>query len=142
MGLLSFALFYWLNDQMGLGQMHGSRSLSVISLIAGIVVTAVIVAWSLVALPPSQRGRELAKNGPFHYVRHPLYAAFLIGFNVGLAVFMDGWIFLVWAVLQYPLWSLNIAAEEHLMQQHFGQAYSDYCRTTGRFLPKRRALLT
>lgn len=135
-GLLSFALFFWLDGTLDFAPMHGSQTLSFVALAAGIIVTAAIVVWSLMALPPSQRGRELVTAGPFRYVRHPLYAAFLIGFNFGIALYLDGWIFFVWAVLQYPLWHLNIAGEERLMHRNFGQAYSDYCQKTGRFLPR------
>lgn len=135
-GIFSFALALWLDDALDLPDMIGSQTISYGALGAGIVVTAAIVSWSLIALRPSQRGRELVKVGPFAYVRHPLYAAFLIGFDVGLAIYMDGWIFIVWAILQYPLWHMNIAAEERLMKQVFGSAYLEYCRTTGRFLPR------
>jgi len=135
-GLMSFALAFLLDDVMDLAPLFRSQAISIAALGVGSLITVVIVAWSLVALPPYQRGREFIKTGPFAYVRHPFYAAFLIGFDFGFAVFMDGWIFLVWAILQYPLWHLNIAGEERLMEQEFGQAYREYCRSTGRFLPR------
>lgn len=136
LGLLSLSIVYWLNGYWNLSPLHGSRHFSVISLTGGTLLTAAIVVWSLVALPPSRRGRALVTAGPFRYVRHPLYAAFLIGFNLGLAIFMDGWLFLAWAALQYPLWHLNIAGEECLLREQFGSSYKDYCQTTGRFLPR------
>jgi len=135
-GILSFVLALWIDDAMGLPEMIGSQTISNGALGIGILVTVAIVSWSLIALPPSQRGRELVKAGPFAYVRHPLYAAFLIGFDLGLAIYMDGWIFIVWAIMQYPLWPVNIAGEERLMKQAFGQNYQEYCRRTGRFLPR------
>jgi len=135
-GFSSLALAWWLNDLMSLAPLHGSQIISIASLGAGMLVTIAIVVWSLVDLGPAKRGRELVTSGPFAYVRHPLYAAFLIGFDFGLAAFMDGWIFIVWAILQYPFWHLNIVREERLMDRQFGQAYREYCRTTGRFLPR------
>lgn len=135
-GVLSIVLALSVDYFFELPPMHGSQFLSNVSLVAGLIVTASIVFWSVVALRPSQRGRELVISGPFHYVRHPLYAAFLIGFNFGLAMFLDGWIFIAWAVFQYPLWHLNISGEERLMIQQFGQAYRDYSLKTGRFLPR------
>lgn len=135
-GLLSFAVALWLDDAMELAPLHGSQTISIVALAMGSLITVAIIAWSLIALPPSQRGRALVKVGPFAYVRHPLYAAFLIGFDCGFAVYMDGWIFLLWAFLQYLLWHLNVAGEERLMEQEFGQAYREYCRATGRFLPR------
>lgn len=135
-GLISLALAIWLHKAMGFAPLHGAPTIGFAALGVGTMITLAIVVWSLKALPPAKRGRDLVKAGPFALVRHPLYGAFLIGFDVGLAVYMDGWIYLLWAVLQYPLWHLNIAGEERLMEQEFGQDYLYYCRTTGRFLPK------
>ena len=121
---------------LDLPAMHGSAAFGWAALMLGAAATAVIVAWSLRSLPPATRGRTLVTGGPFRHVRHPLYAAFLGPFDLGLALFLDGWIYLAWAALQYPLWHLNVAAEERLMRATFGDAYAAYCRTTPRFLPK------
>ena len=99
-----------------------------------------ILAWSVRALPPEARGRKLVTKGPYLYVRHPLYAAFLGPFDLGLVMFLDAWPYLVWAIAQYPLWHWNVVAEERLMIEAFGQDYADYCRKTPRFLPKAAAL--
>jgi len=135
-GLISLALAIWLHTDLALAPLHGAPVVGFVALGIGTMITLSIVVWSLKALPPDKRGRDLVKAGPFAHVRHPLYAAFLVGFDMGLAIYMDGWIFLLWAVLQYPLWHLNITGEERLMEQEFGQDYLDYCETTGRFLPR------
>jgi protein-S-isoprenylcysteine O-methyltransferase Ste14 len=132
----TLALTFLLDKQFNLPPLHGNAVLGVTALAVGAVITALIVTWSLRALPPETRGRELITSGPFHYVRHPLYAAFLGPFDLGLALFLDGWIYLAWAALQYPIWHWNIAAEERLMRETFGDEYAEYCRRTGRFLPK------
>ena len=129
---LALALDYWLS----LPPLHGSATLGIAALVAASAATAAIVAWSLRSLPLSARGRELVTAGPFRYVRHPLYAAFLGGFDFGLALFLDGWVYVAWAVLQYPIWHWNIAAEERLMHNEFGGEYAAYCSRTGRFLPR------
>lgn len=116
--------------------LHGNSILGIAALLAGTGLTAAILVWSVRALPPEARGRELVTAGPYHYVRHPLYAAFLGPFGLGLALFLDGWPYLVWAILQYPLWHWNVAAEERLMTEAFGRDYADYCRKTPRFLPR------
>jgi protein-S-isoprenylcysteine O-methyltransferase Ste14 len=133
---IAFGLAYVLGGGTDLPPIHDSTTIGIVSLALASAATAAIVAWSLRSLPTGARGRELVTTGAFHYVRHPLYAAFLGPFGFGLALFMDGWIYLAWVVLQYPIWHWNIAAEERLMHQEFGDAYADYCRKTGRFLPR------
>ncbi len=129
-----------LNAWLGLPAVHGSATLGWAALIFGATATGLIVMLSVRSLPPAARGRALVTAGPFRYVRHPLYAAFLGPFDLGLALFLDGWIFLAWAALQYPIWHLNVAGEERLMHEAFGKAYAEYCRRTPRFMPRIAAL--
>ncbi len=129
-------LTYWLDGRLNLPPLHGSMTLGVTALVVGSAVAAAIVIWSLRGLPPGARGKELVTAGAFRYVRHPLYAGILGPFDFGLALFMDGWPYIIWAVLQYPIWHWNIAAEERLMHNEFGDEYAAYCNKTGRFLPK------
>lgn len=131
---------FGLDSWLGLPAMHGCAALGRGAVLVGAAVTAAIVAWSLRALPPESLGRALITAGPFRYVRHPLYAAFLGPFDLGLALFLDGWVYLGWAILQYPLWHLAVVREEKLMRDAFGEAYEEYCRRTGRFLPHVAAL--
>jgi protein-S-isoprenylcysteine O-methyltransferase Ste14 len=132
----TLALTLLLDNRFELPPLHGNAVLGVVALAVGALITAVVVTWSVRVLPPETRGRELITNGPFRYVRHPLYAAFLGPFDLGLALFLDGWIYLAWAALQYPIWHLNVAGEERLMLETFGNEYAAYCQKTGRFLPK------
>ena len=133
---VTLVVAFLLNRDLYSPPIHGNTSLGIAALVVATAVTAAIVVWSLRSLPPGARGKELVTTGAFHYVRHPLYAAFLGSFTFGLALFMDTWVYLAWAVLQYPVWHWNIAAEERLMHNEFGDAYAQYCRKTGRFLPK------
>ncbi|MBU2492071.1 MAG: hypothetical protein KJ571_05545 [Bacteroidetes bacterium] len=97
------------------------------------VITIVIIIWSVKSLPPADRGNKLVINGAFKYFRHPLYGAFLSFFNFGLAVFLNNWIYIFWAILQHPLWHWNVKEEEKLMHNIFPLEYEEYCRKTGRF---------
>ena len=143
-GTIISAITFWaafmLDRELYSPPIHRSANFGITALVIASVATAAIVLWSLRSLPPGTRGKELVTAGAFRYVRHPLYAAFLGAFNFGLALFMDGWVYLAWAVLQYPIWYWNIAAEERLMHKEFGDSYAGYCRKTGRFLPKLAAI--
>ena len=95
-----------------------------------------VVVWSLKSLPPATRGKKLVTNGVYRYVRHPLYAAFLSCFNFGLAVLLNNWIYIIWAVLLHGVWHWNIESEEKLMRREFPKEYEEYCQITGRFIPR------
>ena len=97
---------------------------------------AALATWCVHALPIRQRGRGLCQTGPYHFVRHPFYAAFLSIFDFGLALFLNHAVFLLWAVLLHPLWHWLIRYEEGLLRREFGDAYRDYAARTGRFLPR------
>ncbi len=137
--LLGLTMLYgawWLEKTYDLGPFHGSPLIGWAALIAGSIITAVILIWAVRSLPPSERGRKLASNGAFKYFRHPLYAAFLLGFGPGLVIYLDGWFYILSLVLQFPLWHWNIRAEERLMTSAFPGEYEQYCLRTGRFFPK------
>ncbi len=95
-----------------------------------------LAIWSVISLPPAARGRKLVTTGPFRYVRHPLYAAFLSCFNFGLAVLLNNWIYIIWAIVLHGIWHWNIRSEEDLMSLAFPEDYPKYCKATGRFIPR------
>lgn len=100
------------------------------------LIGSVLVVWSLYSLPLKDRGRHLVINGAFKYCRHPLYAAFLLFFNMGFSFLLNNWVYLIWALILFPVWSINVQSEEKLMRKVFGKEYEGYCEKTGRFLPK------
>jgi protein-S-isoprenylcysteine O-methyltransferase Ste14 len=106
--------------------------------VAGAVGAIAVVVWSVRALPVGDRGRQLATDGPFRRVRHPLYAAFLSLFNPALALALDHPAYLAWALALHPLWHLLIRPEERLLAAQFGQDYARYAAVTGRFFPRLR----
>lgn len=95
-----------------------------------------IALWAAYALPTEERGRGVCSSGPYRYVRHPIYAAFLTPGALGLALYLDHPVFLLWALAIRPLWHLLIRYEERLMEWRFGDAWRRYARRTGRFLPR------
>jgi len=78
--------------------------------------------------------RKLMTGGPFRFVRHPRYAAFLIRKLAWPLLFASiiGWALLpVWLVLL----SMRIRREEAHMTELFGTEYAAYARRTARLLP-------
>ncbi|MCK5166487.1 MAG: isoprenylcysteine carboxylmethyltransferase family protein [Rhodospirillaceae bacterium] len=136
LGLLMLYVAWWGEKTYGLGSVHGSVGVGWAALIIGSVITAVILFWAVKSLPPSERGKNLITTGAFKYFRHPLYAAFLLGFGPGLVFYLDGWFYILSSILQFPMWHWNIRAEEKLMANAFPREYEQYCQHTGRFFPK------
>jgi protein-S-isoprenylcysteine O-methyltransferase Ste14 len=99
-------------------------------------ITVLIVLWSITSLSPSDRGNKLITVGAFKYFRHPLYGAFLTFFNFGLAILLNNWIYILWAIVLHLLWHWNIKGEEKLMEKVFAGEYAEYSQKTGRFFPR------
>jgi protein-S-isoprenylcysteine O-methyltransferase Ste14 len=126
----------WVNQRIDsspvIEDFHVRRSVLLLS----ILITSALVVWSLKSLPARDRGNRLRTDGAFKYVRHPLYAAFLSVFNFGLAVYLNSYVFVLWAVILHPIWQYAVRYEERLMIEIFGTQYLEYQKKTGRFLPK------
>lgn len=132
--LLTASVFF--EDHLDYLQITGSNWLRYTVFIALSVVTLLVILWSVRSLPPLDRGRTLITTGAFKYFRHPLYAAFLSFFNFGLAFLLNNWIYILWAVLQHPVWHWVVQAEEDLMARAFPDEYAQYSLVTGRFFPR------
>jgi protein-S-isoprenylcysteine O-methyltransferase Ste14 len=73
-------------------------------------------------------------RGPYRYVRHPRYAAAIVG-KVAMALTFAsvfGWLL----VIAWGLLLLNkIAVEEKHLRELFGSRYESYARTTAKVVP-------
>lgn len=129
-------LAYYLEDVISLPRIFSNDAVRFSVFVVFSLAGSVLVVWSLYSLPPKERGRHLVISGAFKYCRHPLYAAFLLFFNMGFSFLLNNWIYLIWAFILFPVWSINVKSEEKLMRKVFGKKYEDYCEKTGRFLPR------
>jgi protein-S-isoprenylcysteine O-methyltransferase Ste14 len=81
---------------------------------------------------------RLVTTGLYSRIRHPMYTAiFLVAIAqlllIGNAVVAPAFL-IAFAILYFS----RIRHEEHMMLDHFGKAYGDYCLRTGRLLPPLR----
>jgi len=95
--------------------------------------------WSFVTLRNWWEQSRLCTHGPFHYFRHPMYAAWITFIATGFVLIINAWIYLVWLVLLHPIWHALVRKEEKTMRHHFGATYRSYAARTGRFFPRMRA---
>jgi protein-S-isoprenylcysteine O-methyltransferase Ste14 len=79
--------------------------------------------------------KELATNGPYVFVRNPMYLSRF--FLVLGGVIMTGNLWLIAAlVVVYHLYMVNrVRREEKKLAGIFGAPYEEYCRTVPRFVP-------
>jgi len=90
-----------------------------------------------VMLDPQLRGSAMVADGPFRYLRNPLYLGNL-GNALALAMLMPptGAVFAVVAIVLFQ-WRL-ILLEEPFLKARLGDAYVEYCRRVPRVLPSLR----
>ena len=82
------------------------------------------------------KSQEVTTGGPYAYVRHPLYCGtFFITLAYGM---MSGlwWSLAVLLPLFIILHAAAVASEETKLCEMFGDAYREYARRVGRFLPR------
>ena len=80
---------------------------------------------------------ELVTDGPYRWIRNPLYTAGAMLFT-GLGLISASAFLLVGALVALVLVAIRLPSEEAELEKRFGQAYRDYVRRTGRFLPRLR----
>jgi protein-S-isoprenylcysteine O-methyltransferase Ste14 len=107
--LLGFALLQWAQHTMGRN-------------------------WS--DTPRMMKEQALVTEGPYHWVRHPIYTAFVMILGASLLISANWLIGLAWLGMAALEVISRVQFEEALLLEYFGTAYSEYMKHTGRFLPK------
>ncbi|KAI8987662.1 hypothetical protein BDF20DRAFT_281514 [Mycotypha africana] len=77
----------------------------------------------------------ICTDGPYQYIRHPGYLAFMLAW-IGFAFVTQNWIsFGMITVLMTWVYVLRIRAEEQMMLDRFGVDYQQYINETRRLIP-------
>jgi len=85
---------------------------------------------------PNDSPDHLVNYGSYRLVRHPLYTAHLLVL-AGVFVLAPHWISLLLFVYGFIIFNMTARQEEALfLKSKFAAEYSDYMKTTGRFLPR------
>ena len=77
----------------------------------------------------------LVTNGPYRWVRHPMYSVFYL-YMIGILLLTSNW--LIGGLMLVGLTAVMITRlerEEAVMLEKFGENYRVYMKRTGRFLP-------
>lgn len=83
----------------------------------------------------TRHGHTLVTDGPYRFVRHPLYTTGTL-LSVALGLLTGLWWPLTWLVPSLLLLHRRTPREEAHLVEAFGDRYRDYMRRTGRYLPR------
>lgn len=86
--------------------------------------------------PRLLKEQTLITSGPYHYIRHPIYTAFILILGSTFFISANWMIGLTWIGMSALEIASRIGYEESLMLENFGDQYREYMKKTGRLLPK------
>jgi protein-S-isoprenylcysteine O-methyltransferase Ste14 len=110
--------------------------------LAGLIASGSVIWWTTTTNPflsrwariQSDRGQVVVSDGPYRYVRHPMYAA-LGPFVVCLAVALGSWMALVPGLLIVALFAVRTILEDRMLHDEL-PGYREYAaRVRHRWLP-------
>ena len=84
----------------------------------------------------TREDQKMVESGPYHWIRHPIYSAYLLNYFGGGLLAGNLVLTFVPTILFGILVALRVGPEESAMIEQFGNDYRDYIKHTGRFLPK------
>lgn len=89
--------------------------------------------WS--GLVIQKTGHELIENGPFRYVRHPIYSGFLLAL-IGTTLLVDEWRGVLATAITWLAFWRKYRLEESFMIELFGERYLDFRRRVPALIPR------
>jgi protein-S-isoprenylcysteine O-methyltransferase Ste14 len=102
-----------------------------------------LLQWSQTTLgknwsdtPRMIKEQSLVTGGPYRFIRHPIYTAFILIMGSTLLISANWLIGLAWIGMTLLEVASRIGFEESLMLEYFGDQYRDYMKKTGRLFPK------
>ena len=86
--------------------------------------------------PRMMKEQVLITSGPYRFIRHPIYTAFIFILGSTLLISSNWLIGLAWIGMTLLEVLSRIRFEENLMIENFGNQYREYMEKTGQLLPK------
>ena len=106
-----------------------------------IILSILLVVWAIIAmqksklriLPEPSADAILITNGPYRFIRHPMYTAILMG-CIGLFITKFTWMRLVILITLAIVLFIKLMLEERMLCQKF-EGYKNYMQKTQRLFP-------
>jgi protein-S-isoprenylcysteine O-methyltransferase Ste14 len=103
----------------------------------------ILLQWAQVTLgkswsdtPRMMQEQTLITSGPYRFIRHPIYTAFILILGSTLLISANWLIGFSWLGMTIIEVASRIGFEENLMIEYFGDEYREYMTRTGQMLPK------
>ena len=129
-------MVYYLEGYLGIAKMSISDLVSKVVFIITIILTLVFFTWGIISLPGKKRGVDLVTSGAYKYIRHPLYASFIVFFIFGLSIFLKSYgVLISWVSLIFVCGKI-VENEEKYCISLFGKEYKKYKDRTKKFIPR------
>jgi protein-S-isoprenylcysteine O-methyltransferase Ste14 len=93
----------------------------------------VVLGRNLTPLITPKQDAELMESGPYRLVRHPIYSG-IIQLSFGWALWVHGWLTLLFAVILFFVFDRKLRREEELLRQRF-PGYAAYAGKVKRLIP-------
>jgi len=81
---------------------------------------------------------RLVTDGVYAYVRHPVYAVWILFIAPGLFLTTDALFLIALPFLMYAVFRTLIVEEDEYLKQRFGQEFTDYTKKVNSIIPKLR----
>jgi len=116
------------------------KNISLLTIIF-ILLSAVLMLWAIVSmkksklsiLPVPAANATLITEGPYRFIRHPMYTAILLG-STGLLIQQFTWLRLAILIALSITLYVKISWEEKMLSQKF-DGYKNYMKQTKRIMP-------
>ncbi|MFA5834731.1 MAG: isoprenylcysteine carboxylmethyltransferase family protein [Bacteroidota bacterium] len=108
--------------------------LSLISIPMGISVFTNI-GKNITDTVETRKNHQLVTSGIYRFIRHPLYTTGFL-FFVGLGLLSSNWLMLLLSLIVLITLYVRTFTEEQKLIEEFGERYTEYMNTTGKFIPK------
>ena len=110
--------------------------------LSGIALGSVLFIWARRVLGQFYsghvsviEGQHLVQHGPYHFLRHPAYAGYIL-IALGLALgfsSLTGFGVILFLLLPSVIYRMSV--EDRLLAEHFSTQFTEYARKTKRLIP-------
>lgn len=123
------------------GSRAAAVSLSLAAILTAVISISIIKAavktlgkeWSITARVV--KGHKLATEGPYRFVRHPIYSG-MLGMLLATGLVISHWVASIAAIVIYFIGTvIRIRSEERLLREAVGPKFESYARTAPALVP-------
>jgi protein-S-isoprenylcysteine O-methyltransferase Ste14 len=111
----------------------------ILSLVSGIILIVIGLPVFLIpafTIDKHFKKGQLATKGVYGYLRHPIYASWIIFIVPGIVLIKNSFLDLTIPVFMYLIFSVMILEEEKYLEKKFGKEYIEYKKKVNAVFPK------